>query len=158
LQRRNRENEECKTKMKGASALGMNDTPSGERTHVGFFGRRNAGKSSIVNAINEIWNSIRDEVGTVTSINGITPDGTGNIDISPTDLGCVGNPINKGYDGQFLMTDGSGNTYWSDVDPGTDVTVTQTITSGIEIARIKVGSNTVPLYAPSYADVNDRGF
>jgi len=115
-------------------------------------------KSSIVNAINEIWNSIRDEVGTVTSINGITPDGTGNIDISPTDLGCVGNPINKGYDGQFLMTDGSGNTYWSDVDPGTDVTVTQTITSGIEIARIKVGSNTVPLYAPSYADVNDRGF
>ena len=31
--------------------MGMNNTPSGERTHIGFFGRRNAGKSSIVNAV-----------------------------------------------------------------------------------------------------------
>ncbi|MBQ7636295.1 MAG: [Lachnospiraceae bacterium] len=31
--------------------MGMNDTPSGERVHIGFFGRRNAGKSSVVNAI-----------------------------------------------------------------------------------------------------------
>ncbi|MCD8121925.1 MAG: [FeFe] hydrogenase H-cluster maturation GTPase HydF [Clostridiales bacterium] len=31
--------------------MGMNDTPSGERIHIGFFGRRNAGKSSLVNAI-----------------------------------------------------------------------------------------------------------
>ena len=31
--------------------MGMNDTPSGERCHIGFFGRRNAGKSSVVNAI-----------------------------------------------------------------------------------------------------------
>jgi len=30
---------------------GLNETPSGERTHIGFFGRRNAGKSSIVNAV-----------------------------------------------------------------------------------------------------------
>lgn len=30
---------------------GMNDTPSGERVHIGFFGVRNAGKSSLVNAI-----------------------------------------------------------------------------------------------------------
>lgn len=29
---------------------GMNQTPSGERVHIGFFGRRNAGKSSLVNA------------------------------------------------------------------------------------------------------------
>lgn len=29
----------------------MNDTPSGERVHIGFFGRRNAGKSSLVNAV-----------------------------------------------------------------------------------------------------------
>ena len=28
---------------------GMNETPSGERVHIGFFGRRNAGKSSVVN-------------------------------------------------------------------------------------------------------------
>lgn len=31
--------------------MGMNDTPAGERIHIGFFGCRNAGKSSIVNAV-----------------------------------------------------------------------------------------------------------
>lgn len=31
--------------------MSMNDTPSGERVHIGFFGRRNAGKSSVVNAV-----------------------------------------------------------------------------------------------------------
>ncbi|MGI6730779.1 MAG: [FeFe] hydrogenase H-cluster maturation GTPase HydF [Anaerovoracaceae bacterium] len=30
--------------------MGMNNTPSADRVHIGFFGRRNAGKSSIVNA------------------------------------------------------------------------------------------------------------
>lgn len=31
--------------------MGMNDTPSSERIHIGIFGRRNAGKSSLINAI-----------------------------------------------------------------------------------------------------------
>lgn len=31
--------------------MGLNDTASAERIHIGFFGRRNAGKSSIVNAV-----------------------------------------------------------------------------------------------------------
>lgn len=31
--------------------MSLNDTPSGERLHIGFFGRRNAGKSSLVNAV-----------------------------------------------------------------------------------------------------------
>lgn len=31
--------------------MGQNDTPSGERIHIGIFGKRNAGKSSIINAI-----------------------------------------------------------------------------------------------------------
>lgn len=31
--------------------MGMNNTPSGNRIHIGFFGRRNAGKSSIVNGV-----------------------------------------------------------------------------------------------------------
>lgn len=31
--------------------MGLNDTPSGERLHIGFFGQRNAGKSSLVNAV-----------------------------------------------------------------------------------------------------------
>ena len=31
--------------------MGLNDTTSGERIHIGFFGMRNAGKSSTVNAV-----------------------------------------------------------------------------------------------------------
>ena len=31
--------------------MGLNDTPSSQRLHIGIFGRRNAGKSSIINAI-----------------------------------------------------------------------------------------------------------
>lgn len=31
--------------------MGLNNTPSGERLHIGFFGCRNAGKSSLVNAV-----------------------------------------------------------------------------------------------------------
>ena len=31
--------------------MSMNDTPSANRTHIGFFGRRNAGKSSLVNSV-----------------------------------------------------------------------------------------------------------
>lgn len=31
--------------------MGLNDTPSSNRLHIGFFGRRNAGKSSLVNAV-----------------------------------------------------------------------------------------------------------
>ena len=31
--------------------MGLNDTPSAGRVHIGFFGRRNTGKSSLVNAV-----------------------------------------------------------------------------------------------------------
>jgi len=31
--------------------MGLNDTPSANRLHIAFFGRRNAGKSSLVNAV-----------------------------------------------------------------------------------------------------------
>lgn len=31
--------------------MGLNDRPSGERLHIAFFGMRNAGKSSVVNAV-----------------------------------------------------------------------------------------------------------
>ncbi|MBQ1375627.1 MAG: 50S ribosome-binding GTPase, partial [Clostridia bacterium] len=31
--------------------MGLNDTPSAERVHIGFFGCTNAGKSSVVNAV-----------------------------------------------------------------------------------------------------------
>ena len=35
----------------GTSGSSLNETPSGERTHIAFFGLRNAGKSSLVNAV-----------------------------------------------------------------------------------------------------------
>ena len=31
--------------------MGMNNTPGGERIHISFFGKRNAGKSSVLNAV-----------------------------------------------------------------------------------------------------------
>ena len=31
--------------------MSLNSTPSADRVHIGIFGRRNAGKSSIINAI-----------------------------------------------------------------------------------------------------------
>lgn len=47
--------------------MGMNDTPSGERVRIGFFGQRNAGKSSVVNAFTSQNLSIVSDVkGTTT--------------------------------------------------------------------------------------------
>ena len=47
--------------------MGMNDTPSGERVHIGFFGRRNAGKSSVVNAVTgQNLSIVSDTKGTTT--------------------------------------------------------------------------------------------
>ena len=31
--------------------MSLNNTPSSERIHIGIFGRRNAGKSSLINAL-----------------------------------------------------------------------------------------------------------
>ena len=31
--------------------MSLNDKPAAERVHIGFFGLRNAGKSSLVNAV-----------------------------------------------------------------------------------------------------------
>ncbi|MBE6039580.1 MAG: [FeFe] hydrogenase H-cluster maturation GTPase HydF [Clostridiales bacterium] len=46
----------------------MNETPSGERVHIGFFGRRNAGKSSVVNAVTG------QELAVVSDVKGTTTD------------------------------------------------------------------------------------
>ena len=48
--------------------MSLNDTPSGERVHIGFFGRRNAGKSSLVNAITG------QELAVVSETRGTTTD------------------------------------------------------------------------------------
>ena len=48
--------------------MGLNATPSSERVHIGFFGRRNAGKSSIVNAVTA------QEISVVSDVKGTTTD------------------------------------------------------------------------------------
>lgn len=52
---------------KRGKAMGMNETPSGERTQIGIFGRTNAGKSSLINAItNQSLAIVSDVKGTTT--------------------------------------------------------------------------------------------
>ncbi|MDL2274400.1 [FeFe] hydrogenase H-cluster maturation GTPase HydF [Oscillospiraceae bacterium OttesenSCG-928-G22] len=47
--------------------MGMNETPSGERLHIGLFGRRNAGKSSLMNALTgQAASVVSDVAGTTT--------------------------------------------------------------------------------------------
>ncbi len=53
---------------KGGSGMGMNNTPSGDRIHIGFFGRRNAGKSSVVNAVTG------QDLAVVSDVKGTTTD------------------------------------------------------------------------------------
>lgn len=48
--------------------MGLNETPSGERAHIGFFGVRNAGKSSVVNAVTG------QELAIVSDVAGTTTD------------------------------------------------------------------------------------
>ena len=48
--------------------MSLNTTPSSERVHIGFFGRRNAGKSSVVNAVTG------QELSVVSEIKGTTTD------------------------------------------------------------------------------------
>ena len=47
---------------------GLNETPSGNRTHIAFFGRRNAGKSTLVNALTG------QEIAIVSDVAGTTTD------------------------------------------------------------------------------------
>ena len=46
----------------------MNQTPSSERVHIGFFGRRNAGKSSVLNAVTG------QDLSVVSDVKGTTTD------------------------------------------------------------------------------------
>lgn len=48
--------------------MGLNDTVSAERIHIGFFGLRNAGKSSVVNAVTG------QELAVVSDVKGTTTD------------------------------------------------------------------------------------
>ena len=47
----------------------LNQTPSGERVHISIFGRRNSGKSSLINALtNQRLAIVSDVAGTTTDL------------------------------------------------------------------------------------------
>lgn len=48
--------------------MGMNQTPASERIHISFFGKRNAGKSSVINAVTG------QELAIVSDVKGTTTD------------------------------------------------------------------------------------
>lgn len=48
--------------------MSLNSTPSADRIHIGIFGRRNAGKSSIINAITG------QDLAIVSNVKGTTTD------------------------------------------------------------------------------------
>ena len=48
--------------------MGMNQTPTSERVHISFFGKRNAGKSSVINAVTG------QDLAIVSSVMGTTTD------------------------------------------------------------------------------------
>ena len=48
--------------------MGMNQTPASERVHISFFGKRNAGKSSVINAVTG------QDLAIVSSVTGTTTD------------------------------------------------------------------------------------
>ena len=48
--------------------MGMNQTPSSERVHIGLFGKRNAGKSSVINAVTN------QDIAIVSEVRGTTTD------------------------------------------------------------------------------------
>lgn len=51
----------------GSNMSNLNSTVSANRTHIGFFGLRNAGKSSVVNAItNQSMSLVSNIKGTTT--------------------------------------------------------------------------------------------
>ncbi len=76
--------------------MGLNDTASANRLHIGFFGRRNAGKSSVVNAITN------QELSVVSETKGTTTDPvTKSMELLP--LGPVLIIDTPGYDDEGML-------------------------------------------------------
>ncbi|URW88792.1 Era-like GTP-binding protein [[Ruminococcus] torques] len=61
--------------------MGLNNTPMSERVHIGFFGRRNAGKSSVMNAVTG------QDLAVVSDVKGTTTDPVyKSMELLPIDL------------------------------------------------------------------------
>lgn len=76
--------------------MSLNNTPSGERIHIGFFGKRNAGKSSLVNAVTG------QELSVVSDVKGTTTDPVYKaMELLP--LGAVEIIDTPGYDDEGML-------------------------------------------------------
>lgn len=62
-----KENNELRNR-KRRQTMGLNETPRGDRIHIALFGKRNAGKSSIINALTD------QELAIVSDVKGTTTD------------------------------------------------------------------------------------
>ena len=58
----------CPRQRKKEIIMSMNQTPMSERVHIGFFGKRNAGKSSVMNAVTG------QDIAVVSEVKGTTTD------------------------------------------------------------------------------------
>ncbi|MBE5938233.1 MAG: [FeFe] hydrogenase H-cluster maturation GTPase HydF [Lachnospiraceae bacterium] len=78
--------------------MGLNDTPNAERVHIGIFGSRNAGKSSIINAVTGQKTSI------VSDVPGTTTDSVSKaMELLP--IGPVLLTDTPGYDDEGILGD-----------------------------------------------------
>ena len=64
----NQENHNTEYFEQEEKTMGMNQTPMAERIHIGFFGKRNAGKSSVMNAVTG------QDIAVVSEVKGTTTD------------------------------------------------------------------------------------
>ena len=84
--------------------MGMNATPASERVHIGFFGCRNAGKSSVMNAVTG------QNLAVVSEVKGTTTDPVlksmellplGPVEMCIRDRKCTYVTVQPSYPGAF---------------------------------------------------------
>ena len=115
--------------------MSLNDTVSAERVHIGFFGRRNAGKSSLVNAVTGQALSV------VSDVRGTTTDPVQKaMELLQMDPSYAERDLNVGFSGgekkkaeilQMLLLRPS-LAILDETDSGLDVDAVRTVSRGVE--------------------------
>ena len=121
--------------------MSLNSTPSGERIHIGIFGRRNAGKSSLINAITG------QELAVVSDTAGTTTDPVSKaMELLQMDPSYAERDLNVGFSGgekkkaeilQMLMLEPK-LAILDETDSGLDVDAVRTVSKGVQLYRERV--------------------